>query len=43
MQTRPSDPNVSWYLLEEAEVELDEGPLHHGKAVVVSGVGRRSG
>lgn len=32
-------PSVEWWVLEEAEVQLDEGPLHRGAAAVVRGVG----
>ena len=34
---------VSWDVLEEVEVDLDEGALHRGRAAVVRGVGRRTG
>jgi hypothetical protein len=34
---------LTWEELREEEVELDEGPLHRGKAAVVSGLGRRVG
>jgi SAM-dependent methyltransferase len=33
-------PGVEWSVLEEAEVDLDEGPHHQGRAAVVRGVGR---
>jgi 2-polyprenyl-3-methyl-5-hydroxy-6-metoxy-1,4-benzoquinol methylase len=35
-------PRIAWEVLEEAEVVLDEGPFHQGKAAVVRGVGRRT-
>lgn len=35
-------PGVDWEPLEEVEVDLDEGPLHQGRAAVVRGAGRRS-
>jgi len=47
---RSDFPGIDWQVLEEAEIELDEGPFHHGTAAVVHGVGtagtdltRRSG
>jgi len=36
-------PWIAWDVLREEEIELDEGPLHRGKAAVVRGLGRRSG
>lgn len=36
-------PGLEWEALREEDVELDEGPLHRGRAAVVSGVGRRVG
>jgi hypothetical protein len=30
-------------MLEEAAVELDEGPFHQGRAAVVRALGRRAG
>jgi SAM-dependent methyltransferase len=33
---------LEWAVLREEEVELDEGPLHRGRAAVVRGVGRRT-
>jgi len=36
-------PGIAWEVLREEEIELDEGPLHRGKAAVVRGFGRRSG
>jgi hypothetical protein len=35
-------PGVGWEVLEEVELELDEGPLHQGRAAVVRGLGRRA-
>jgi SAM-dependent methyltransferase len=32
---------IEWEALDEAEVELDEGPFHQGRAAVVRGLGRR--
>jgi SAM-dependent methyltransferase len=37
---RADFPQVEWDVLEEAEVELDEGPFHRGAASVIRGVGR---
>jgi SAM-dependent methyltransferase len=37
---RADFPSVEWWVLDEAEVELDEGPLHRGAAAVVRGVGQ---
>jgi hypothetical protein len=37
---RSDFPGVDWLVLEEAEVELDEGPFHRGTAAVVRGVGK---
>jgi SAM-dependent methyltransferase len=37
---RADFPGVDWQVLEEAEIELDEGPFHRGMAAVVRGVGR---
>jgi|OpeIllAssembly_1097287.scaffolds.fasta_scaffold54232_3 hypothetical protein len=34
-------PGVEWDVLEEAEVDLDEGPLHRGRAALVRGLGAR--
>ena len=34
-------PGTEWESLEEAEVDLDEGPLHQGRAAVVRGLARR--
>jgi 2-polyprenyl-3-methyl-5-hydroxy-6-metoxy-1,4-benzoquinol methylase len=39
---RADFPRIAWEVLEEAEVVLDEGPFHQGKAAVVRGVGRRT-
>jgi SAM-dependent methyltransferase len=35
-------PGISWVVLEESRVDLDEGPLHRGPAAVVRGVGLRA-
>jgi len=37
---RADFPRVDWYVLEEAEIDLDEGTFHRGPAAVVRGVGR---
>jgi SAM-dependent methyltransferase len=37
---RSDFPGLDWTVLEEAEIELDEGPFHRGMAAVVRGVGR---
>jgi SAM-dependent methyltransferase len=37
---RSDFPGLDWTVLEEAEIELDEGPFHRGTAAVVRGVGR---
>jgi SAM-dependent methyltransferase len=37
---RADFPGVAWDVLEEAEVDLDEGPFHRGPSAVVRGVGR---
>jgi SAM-dependent methyltransferase len=37
---RADFPGVEWHVLEEAEIELDEGPFHRGTAAVVHGVGK---
>jgi cyclopropane fatty-acyl-phospholipid synthase-like methyltransferase len=34
-------PEVDWEVLVEEEIDLDEGPLHRGRAAVVRGLGRR--
>jgi SAM-dependent methyltransferase len=36
-------PGVEWDVLEETEVELDEGPLHQGRASLLRGRGRKMG
>jgi SAM-dependent methyltransferase len=36
-------PGLDWEALREEEVELEEGPLHRGRAAVVRGLGRRRG
>jgi hypothetical protein len=40
---RQDFPGIAWEVLREEETELDEGPLHRGKAAVVRGLGRRTG
>jgi SAM-dependent methyltransferase len=40
---RADFPDLAWEVLEEAEVVLDEGPFHQGRAAVVRGVARRTG
>jgi SAM-dependent methyltransferase len=35
-------PGVEWEGLSEVEVDLDEGPLHQGRASLVHGLGRRA-
>ena len=40
---RADFPGLAWEVLQEAEVDLDEGPLHQGRAAVVHGLGRRQG
>jgi SAM-dependent methyltransferase len=35
-------PGISWDVLEESRVDLDEGPGHQGPAAVVHGVGHRT-
>jgi SAM-dependent methyltransferase len=35
-------PGIAWEVLREEEIELDEGPLHRGRAAVVRGLGRRA-
>jgi hypothetical protein len=40
---RADFPGVAWEALEEREVELDEGPLHQGRAALVRARGRRAG
>jgi SAM-dependent methyltransferase len=34
-------PVITWEELREEEIELDEGPLHRGRAAVVRGLGHR--
>jgi SAM-dependent methyltransferase len=34
-------PGMAWEVLREEEIDLDEGPLHRGRAAVVRGLGRR--
>jgi SAM-dependent methyltransferase len=38
---RSDFPGVEWETLSEVEVDLDEGPLHQGRASLVRGIGRR--
>jgi len=38
---RSDFPRIAWEELREEEVELDEGPLHRGRAAAVHGLGRR--
>jgi SAM-dependent methyltransferase len=38
---RADFPGISWEELLEEEIELDEGPLHRGRAAAVHGLGRR--
>jgi hypothetical protein len=40
---RQDFPGIAWEVLREEETELDEGPLHRGKAAVVRGLGGRTG
>jgi SAM-dependent methyltransferase len=40
---RDDFPGVRWEALEEVEVDLDEGPLHQGRAAIVRGLGHRAG
>jgi SAM-dependent methyltransferase len=40
---RSDFPGVAWEVVEEHEVDLDEGPLHQGRAAVVRARGRRAG
>lgn len=40
---RADFPRIRWEVLGEEEIALDEGPLHHGRAAAVSGLGRRDG
>ncbi len=35
-------PGITWEVLREEEIDLDEGPLHRGKAAVLRGLGRRT-
>ncbi len=37
---RADFPRVSWDVLEDVEIDLNEGTLHRGRAAVVRGVGR---
>jgi hypothetical protein len=34
-------PGVEWEVLEELEADLDEGPLHQGRASLLHGLGRK--
>jgi len=38
---RSDFPSVTWEELGEEEIDLDEGPLHRGRAAVVHGLGHR--
>jgi SAM-dependent methyltransferase len=38
---RADFPSITWEELREEEIELDEGPLHWGRAAVVRGLGHR--
>lgn len=38
---RADFPRLTWEILREEELELDEGSLHRGRAAAVSGLGRR--
>lgn len=38
---RQDFPGVTWEVLREEEIELDEGPLHRGPAAVIRGLGVR--
>jgi SAM-dependent methyltransferase len=38
---RADFPVITWEELREEEIELDEGPLHRGRAAVVRGLGHR--
>jgi hypothetical protein len=38
---RDDFPGVEWQVLEELEVDLDEGPLHQGRASILRGLGRK--
>lgn len=40
---RSDFPGVTWDVLDEVEADLDEGPLHRGRAALVHGLGRRQG
>jgi hypothetical protein len=37
---RADFPGVDWQVLEEAEIDLDEGLFHRGTAAVVHGIGK---
>jgi hypothetical protein len=38
---RSDFPGVEWEELLDVEEDLDEGPLHQGRAALVRGLGRR--
>ena len=38
---RDDFPGVTWDVLEEIDTDIDEGPLHRGRAALVRGVGER--
>ena len=40
---RDDFPGITWEVMEEREVDLDEGPFHRGRAAVVRARGRRAG
>ena len=41
-EVRDEFPDITWNILEEADVTLDEGPYHRGFARVLRGLGRRT-
>lgn len=38
---RADFPGVAWEVLQEVEADLDEGPLHQGRAALLRGLGRK--
>ena len=38
---RADFPDVEWEVLEEVQADLDEGPLHQGRAALLRGLGRK--
>jgi SAM-dependent methyltransferase len=38
---RADFPRVEWEVLEDREADLDEGPLHQGRAALLRGLGRK--